>query len=253
MLAKLEHPHVSKNEYDSRLSNLQLDLMTLQHGLFQQRRRCVIVFEGIDASGKGGAIRRLTANMDPRGYQVHPIGPPTPDEHREHYLQRFWRKLPRKGNTAIFDRSWYGRVLVERVEALAEEDVWQRAYDEINDFEKMLIDDGLILIKVFLYIDKDEQKNRFRDRLEKEHKRWKLTPDDINTRLKWDAYVKAFEDMLATTSPKGAPWHIVAANSKKHARLSVLGHVKKCLEQEIDCDKVNLLSPELEQLAKQFL
>ncbi|WP_369821232.1 polyphosphate kinase 2 family protein, partial [Oleiphilus sp. HI0080] len=160
-LSALEHPKANKDTYREELEKLQLKLMALQHGVYQQRHRCVIVTEGIDAAGKGGLIRRATAFMDPRGYRVHPIGAPSEEELAEHYLQRFWRRLPKQGQTVIFDRSWYGRVLVERVDQLVNKSTWQRAYKEINEFEQQMVDDGIIVIKLFLSIDKEQQLERF--------------------------------------------------------------------------------------------
>ena len=252
-LDELKHPKLKKKEYQQLLEPLQLKIMTLQHGLYQQGKRCVIVTEGIDAAGKGGLIRRATAFMDPRGYRVHPIGAPTQDELAEHYLQRFWRRLPKQGQTVIFDRSWYGRVLVERVEQFASEAAWMRAYREINEFEQQLVDDGIILIKLFLSISKDEQLERFKERIDKPKKRWKITAEDIRNRQSWDAYQEAFEDMLNKTSAAQRPWHVVAANNKKHARLDAMQHIALCLAEHVDIDRVELLDPEVEELASKYL
>ena len=152
--------------------------------------------EGWDAAGKGGAIKRVTEHLDPRGFQVNPIGAPAPHEKRYHYLQRFWRKLPQYGQITIFDRSWYGRVLVERVEGFATKEEWTRAYDEINDFEKLLTDDHYIIGKFFYHISKDEQLKRFKDRENNPLKRWKITDEDWRNREKWDEYVEAMEEMF---------------------------------------------------------
>lgn len=252
-LSELEHPEVGKKDYLEQLETLQIQLMTLQHGAYQQGHRCVIVTEGIDAAGKGGLIRRTTAFMDPRGYRVHPIGAPTEDELAEHYLQRFWRRLPKKGQTVIFDRSWYGRVLVERVDQLTNESTWQRAYREINEFEQQMVDDGIIVIKLFLSISKDEQLKRFKERMSEPKKRWKITPDDILNRRNWDAYQDAFEDMLNKTSAPNRPWHVIAANNKKHARLDAMQHIAACLSERIDANTVELLNPEVEALARKYL
>ena len=252
-LSQLQHPTVKKSEYRAQLEKLQLKLMTLQHGAYQQGHRCVIVTEGIDAAGKGGLIRRATAFMDPRGYRVHPIGAPTEDELAEHYLQRFWRRLPKQGQTVIFDRSWYGRVLVERVDQLASESTWKRAYREINEFEQQMVDDGIIVIKLFLSISKDEQLERFKERMDEPKKRWKITPDDILNRQNWDAYQDAFEDMLNKTSAPKREWHLIAANNKKHARLDAMQHIADSLSERIDVDSVELLNPEVEELARKYL
>lgn len=253
MLESLDHGTLSKDAYREQLNELQMALMTLQHGLYQQNKRCVIVLEGTDAAGKGGLIRRFTTNMDPRGYHVHPIGAPTPEELSQHYLQRFWSRLPKAGKTAIFDRSWYGRVLVERVEELVPSATWQRTYEEIRQFEQLLVDDDIILIKLFLHIDQDEQLRRFKERLEQPHKRWKLTPEDITARLRWDEYQQAFEDMLAHSRTSIGPWYIVGANQKRFARIEAMQHIRNSLSQAIDIEHVDLLDPEVERLAKLHL
>jgi polyphosphate kinase 2 (PPK2 family) len=249
-LSELDHPQLNRKGYEGLLKPLQFELMTLQHGIFQQQKRCIIVVEGIDASGKGGMIRRTTELMDPRGYRVHPIGAPTAEELKEHYLQRFWRRLPKQGQTAIFDRSWYGRVLVERVSKLVLDPIWQRAYDEINQFEEQLEADGFILIKLFLSINKDEQLSRFRERIDNPKKRWKITPDDIVSRNHWDDYQLAFEDMLERTN---RPWHVVGSNHKRHARIQCMQHIRDQLAQKIDKDQVQLLDPKVAELADKFL
>jgi polyphosphate kinase 2 (PPK2 family) len=211
------------------------------------------VVEGIDAAGKGGMIRRATELMDPRGYRVHPIGAPTAEELKEHYLQRFWRRLPKQGQTAVFDRSWYGRVLVERVSKLVEEPTWERAYQEIIQFEEQLEADGMILIKLFLSIDKDEQLSRFKERIENPKKRWKITPDDILSRNLWDEYQIAFDDMLKHTSTATRPWHVVGSNHKRHARIECMRHIRDRLAKDIDQNQVQLLNPEVAELAQKFL
>src|SRR5882672_5475355 len=171
-------PFADKAAYERKLAKLQLKMLSIQQTYFHENRRAVIAFEGWDAAGKGGAIRRLTEKLDPRGFHVWPIGPPTPEEQGRHYLYRFWNKLPERGQLAIFDRTWYGRVLVERVERLIKKPVWKRAYDEINEFERMLIDDGVRVVKIFLHITPDEQLRRFAERLNNPYKRWKLTDSD---------------------------------------------------------------------------
>ncbi|KZY73626.1 hypothetical protein A3742_16005 [Oleiphilus sp. HI0071] len=252
-LSALEHPKANKDTYREELEKLQLKLMALQHGVYQQRHRCVIVTEGIDAAGKGGLIRRATAFMDPRGYRVHPIGAPSEEELAEHYLQRFWRRLPKQGQTVIFDRSWYGRVLVERVDQLVNKSTWQRAYKEINEFEQQMVDDGIIVIKLFLSIDKEQQLERFKERMNEPKKRWKITPDDILNRQNWEAYQDAFEDMLDRTSAAKRAWHVVAANNKKHARLDAMRHIAEGLSERIDMNDVEVLNPEVEELARKYL
>ncbi len=189
----------------------------------------VMVFEGADAAGKGGVIRRLGAAMHPAHYRVVPIAAPSDEERAQHYLWRFWRQLPRAGYTTIFDRSWYGRVLVERVEGFADQAAWSRAYAEINDFEQQLCDFGFVVLKFWLHIDPDEQLRRFQDREQTPYKQYKITAEDYRNRERWDDYVQAVDDMVARTSTVDAPWHIIPANDKRHARLEVLSQVAKAL------------------------
>ncbi|MBI1209286.1 MAG: polyphosphate:AMP phosphotransferase [Azospirillum sp.] len=196
-----------------------------EHGLTS-----VLVFEGWDAAGKGGTIRRITAAMDARDYQVIPIAAPTDEERAQHYLWRFWRHLTRAGRVTIFDRSWYGRVLVERVENLATQEEWRRAYAEINHFEQQLIDHGIVLVKFWMNITKDEQLARFERRQAIPWKRWKLTEEDWRNREKWDLYAEAVNDMIEKTSTRLAPWTLVEANCKRFARLRVLETVCETLE-----------------------
>jgi polyphosphate kinase 2 (PPK2 family) len=181
-----------------------------------------VVFEGWDASGKGGAIKRLVAPLDPRHVRVVQFQAPTPDEKRHHFLWRFWPKLPGKGGMAVFDRSWYGRVLVERVEGFATEAEWSRSYDEINSFEQSLVDEGMILIKFWLHISPDEQLSRFKAREVTALKQWKLTDEDWRNREKRGAYLDAIEEMVARTDTPGAPWDLIAGESKRWARVSVI-------------------------------
>ena len=222
------------DEYQDKLKTLQGKLALLQIACFHNHHRVVIVLEGWDASGKGGAIRRMTEKLDPRSHRVHPIGKPSEAELQQHYLQRFWDKLPAKGNIAIFDRSWYGRVLVERVEELATTSEWQRAYGEIGNFERQLHDDGVIVIKLFLHISQDEQLKRYLERLNNPLKNWKLTPDDLRNRARADDYNSAFQDMLKKTSSNFAPWHLIPGNHKWYARTEVLQRVVETLENTID-------------------
>lgn len=211
-----------KAEYEAILAAQQKRILEIQLGYFTGRRRAIIVFEGWDAAGKGGAIRRLTAPLDPRGVRVWPIGPPSAEDRGHPYLRRFWERLPPPGGLAVFDRSWYGRVLVERVEKLAPEADWRRAYDEINGFERLLHDDGIRIVKLFLHITPEEQADCFRQRLKQPLKQWKITMDDLRARERWDAYVEAAEEMFARTSTAAAPWHPVPANSKWVARTTCL-------------------------------
>ena len=192
-------------------------------------RPVILALEGWDAAGKGGAIRRLRRELNPCHYDVHSIAAPDATELAHHYLWRFWRRLPTGGNWAVFDRSWYGRVLVERVEGFATRAAWQRAYDEIREFEDQLAQSGATLLKFWLHISKDEQLQRFEDRQNTPHKRYKITDDDWRNRERWDAYADAAEDMFAHTDRPGAPWIVVAGNSKKAARLEVLEHTLAAL------------------------
>jgi polyphosphate kinase 2 (PPK2 family) len=193
----------------------------------------VAVFQGWDAAGKGGAIRRLTDGLDPRGYQVIPVGAPNEVEKAHHYLWRFWRGLPKAGHIAIYDRSWYERVLTERVEGFTAEPVWRRAFREIREFERHLADFGTLILKFWLHVGRDEQLRRFRLREKTPHKRWKITADDWRNREKWDAYREAVGAMIRATHLPHAPWHVVAANSKLHARVFVLETVVRALEERL--------------------
>jgi AMP-polyphosphate phosphotransferase len=190
----------------------------------------LVLFEGWDASGKGGAIKRLVAPIDPRHVRVASFAAPTPDEKRHHFLWRFWNKLPGWGGMAIFDRSWYGRVLVERVEGYATREQWLRAYDEINHFERSLADEGTILVKIWMHISADEQLKRFKRREQDPLKSWKSTPDDWRNREKRGAYVEAIEDMLARNDQPNAPWSLIAAESKRYARVKVIETVNERIE-----------------------
>lgn len=220
-----------KAAFDEALGECQLQLLRLQQRYYHARRRAIVVFEGWDAAGKGGAIRRLTEKVDPRGLQVWPVGPPTQDEQARHYLYRFWEKLPPPGTWAIFDRSWYGRVLVERVENLCTKAEWTRAYGEINEFEKMLIADGVVVTKLFLHISKKEQLRRFHEREKDPYKRWKITADDWRNRKKWPKYEEAIDDMFQRTSTRLAPWTPIAGEWKWFARVAVCRAVVRALER----------------------
>src|SRR6266511_4178185 len=186
-----------KDTYERELAELQLRILDAELHTREAGRQVIIAFEGWDASGKGGAIKRLTEKLDPRGYAVFPIGAPTEEERRHHYLWRFWTRLPSRGRWAIFDRAWYGRVLVERVEGFAKKKEWKRAFREINEFERQLVDDGAVLVKLFLATTKDEQARRFDEREKNPYKRWKIGPEDWRNREHWDEYVEAAEDMFA--------------------------------------------------------
>lgn len=224
---------LDEKEYDKALNRYQTALRALGYQVYYQQRPVVIIFEGWDASGKGGAIKRLTERLDPRGYVVHPIAAPKGEDAEKHYLYRFWRRLPAKGEIAIFDRSWYGRVLVERVEGFCTEAEWRRAYQEIKDFERALTGFGTILLKFWIHISKDEQLARFTERENTPYKAWKLTGEDWRNREKWDQYEQAVEDMLIKTTTVEAPWTIVAGNDKNFARVQVLQTITDKLSQEL--------------------
>lgn len=217
---KQKAPKGGKDTLEPEISRLQLEMLRVQQGLYHGKGRAVLVFEGFDAAGKGGCIRTLVARLDPRGVTVHPIGAPGPQEKGQHYLQRFWEKLPRAGTIAVFDRSWYGRVLVEKVEKLAEPERIHDAYREINEFERALVDDGVTVLKFFLGVSRGEQLGRFEARLNDPYKQWKLTEDDIRNRGNWDKYVKATDKMFEKTS--AVPWRLIPADDKASARAQVL-------------------------------
>jgi polyphosphate:AMP phosphotransferase len=213
---------MTKDDYDKRLEKLQAKLARRQRDAMEAGVSSVLVFEGWDAAGKGGVIRRLTGPLPARAYTLVPIAAPTEEERVRHYLWRFWRHLPRAGRMVIFDRSWYGRVLVERVEGFAREDEWRRAYEEINDFEAQLADHGMLVRKFWLHVDPDEQLARFKAREKTPYKQHKITDEDYRNREQWEAYVEAINEMVARTSNQRAPWSLVSANDKRNARLEVL-------------------------------
>ena len=213
---------LTREEYEEKLEKCQARLNRLAWAAYEIKIASVIVFEGWDAAGKGSCIRRVTAAIDPRLFRVVPIAAPTDEERAHHYLWRFWRHLPPDGRVTIFDRSWYGRVLVERVESFARPDEWQRAYHEINDFEEQLTEHGTVVSKFWLHISKDEQLRRFKEREAVPFKRHKITPEDWRNRHKWDAHKAATNDMVAHTSTEFAPWTLVAGDDKKFARIQIL-------------------------------
>jgi polyphosphate kinase 2 (PPK2 family) len=222
-----------KKAADKEIEKLQEKLFELQVQYWLEKRRAIFVFEGWDAAGKGGAIKRLTMNMDPRGYKVWPIAAPGEEERAHHYLWRFATRMPPKGTISIFDRSWYGRVLVERVEGFCSDAAWNRAYDEINAFEKMHADDGCTVVKFFLHIDKDEQLKRFKEREKDPVKRFKIGPDDWRNRKRWSEYEAAYQDAFNRTHRPDAPWVLVSANDKRNARLTVLRAALKALQKPL--------------------
>ena len=213
---------VPKKAFDTALEKQQGRLNLLQRRAQEKDVSTIVVFEGQDAAGKGGAIRRITAALDARSYQVIPIAAPTDEERAHHYLWRFWRHLSRAGRLTIFDRSWYGRVLVERVEGFATREEWMRAYSEINEFEEQLVAHGIVLVKCWVHITFDEQLRRFKEREKTRHKQWKLTDEDWRNRGKWRDYEQAVNDMVERTSTRTAPWTLVEGNDKNFARLKVL-------------------------------
>lgn len=229
-LDALNHPSIEEDDYKPALKREQLKLLNYQRSLAEAKRSLIVVFEGPDAAGKGGAIRRMVERLDPRLLRVHSIIKPTQEEYAHHYMWRFWNKLPQYGQAAIFDRSWYGRVLVERVEGFASEKEWRRAYEEINGFEKALSDDGMVFAKLYLHISKDEQLLRFKRRESDPYKHWKITDEDWRNRRKWDDHNEAAEDMFLRTSHEHSPWRIIPANYKWHARIEVIRAVNETLE-----------------------
>lgn len=230
-LDSLEHPKIEEDDYRKKLKEAQLRLLTYQRALIDTKRSLVVLFEGPDAAGKGGAIKRVTERLDPRMLRVHSIVKPTEEESSHHYLWRFWSKLPRHGQTGILDRSWYGRVLVERVEGFASEKEWKRAYQELNDFEEMLSDDEVIFTKIYMQISKEEQLQRFKRREEDPYKHWKISDEDWRNRRKWNEHNAAAEEMFERTSTTAAPWHVVPANYKWYARVKVLRTILDVLEK----------------------
>lgn len=198
----------------------------------------VMAFEGWDAAGKGGTICRIASALDPRGFEAVPISAPQPYELNRHYLWRFWQELPKSGHITIFDRTWYGRVLVERIEGLTPEKRWREAYQEINEFENELYDEGMLVLKFWLQIDKDEQLKRFNDRMNTPEKRWKITDEDWRNREKWDAYSEAVNEMLQKTSTDFAPWHIIENNDKRFGRIRTLNVINNAIEAWIERHKL---------------
>lgn len=227
---------LERSEYKKRLLACQLRMRELAFELYRRKRSLVIVAEGWDAAGKGGALRRVTEKIDPRGYQVFAIAAPEGEDKTHHYLWRFWRRLqaPDDKQILIFDRSWYGRVLVERVEGFATQDEWKRAYREINEFERQLTNHGVILVKFWFHISEDEQLRRFELRKQTAHKAWKLTEEDWRNRDKWTAYEEAVGDMLLKTSTLTAPWTIVEGNDKLWARIKTLDTLVESLTEALD-------------------
>lgn len=213
---------MDEESYRMELKKCQTRLGELQNILYRKKTPLIIAYEGWDAAGKGGNIKRIAGALDPRGYEVQPIASPEPHEKARHYLWRFWNRLPKSGHTAIFDRTWYGRVMVERLEGFCSENDWQRAYNEINEFEKELSDWGAIIVKFWVQIDKETQLARFTERQNNPKKQWKITDEDWRNREKWDLYEVAIDEMLQKTNTVFSPWYILESNDKKYARIQAL-------------------------------
>ncbi|MGL5034718.1 MAG: polyphosphate:AMP phosphotransferase [Microcystaceae cyanobacterium] len=225
--------HIEKEDYQKQLREEQVELRKLQVKIFQNKIPVVALFEGWDAAGKGGAIKRLTDTLDPRSYTVNTFAAPTKEEYLFHYLWRFWRRIPAGGTIGIFDRSWYGRVLVERVEGFANEAEWRRAYKEINEFEAQLTTEGCVVVKFFLHISPEEQLQRFQDREKNAFKSYKLTDEDWRNRENWDLYSVAINQMIARTSTPSANWTVVPANDKYYARVKILQTLIEAVKAEL--------------------
>ena len=218
----LEGKTLTDEEYRTRLDTLQKELSDLHNEIYRRKIPVIIAYEGWDAAGKGGNIKRITSALDPRGYEVQPTASPEPHEKARHFLWRFWTKLPKDGHIAIFDRTWYGRVMVERLEGFCSENDWRRAYNEINEFEKELADWGAVIIKFWVQIDKDTQLERFTARQNTPGKEWKITDEDWRNREKWDQYEESINEMMQKTNTTFAPWYVLESNDKKYARVKAL-------------------------------
>jgi len=251
-LRDYEIGHKYHGHYEPDLKKLQQQLEHILVAHIVHHRRAVVMFEGWDAAGKGGIIERLTAKWDPRNFQVYPIGVPTPEEKAHNFLWRFETKLPQPDNIAVFDRSWYGRVLVERVEHFATDAEWQASYGQINVFEKKLIEGRTTLVKLFVHVSQDEQDKRLKARLENPWKRWKTGLDDYRNRAKRPAYLAAMHDMFARTDTPIAPWKVIDGDNKKSARIAALSHIADRLAAVVPMSPPPL-DPELEKVARKAL
>ncbi len=232
-LSDYEQGEKYDGDYDAALAKVQERLARIQVAHIVHCRRSVILFEGWDAAGKGGIIQRMTAEWDPRHYRVWPISAPTPEEKARHFLWRFWQKLPGTGGIAVFDRSWYGRVLVERVEGFATEKQWKRGYDEINEFESQQKDDGTTILKLFVHVTQDTQDERLAGRLTHPWKRWKTGAEDFRNRARRPEYLAATEAMFQHTDTRWSPWKAIDGNNKKAARIAALTYVADRLEKVV--------------------
>jgi len=245
-------PEVKFADYERRLGELQDTLRRVQQAYLGTSHRAIIVLEGWDTAGKGGVVRRLGWALDPRSFKVHAIAAPTSREKSRHYLQRFWERLPERSQIVVFDRSWYGRVLVERVEGYATDSEWQRAYNEINEFERMLLEDNTRLVKIFLHITQKEQIHRFRARLTDPLKRWKLSYEDFRNHARWKDYEVAIEDMFETTSTNRASWYLVPANNKPFGRLAGFRIIADRLSENVALEPP-ALDPKVSGTAEELL
>ncbi len=225
---------IDDEEYRKELRRLQDRLGELHNIIYRKKIPVVLCYEGWDAGGKGGNIRRVARPLDPRGFDVMPIASPEPHELNRQYLWRFWTRLPRSGHVCIFDRTWYGRVMVERLEGFCTENDWKRAYNEINEFERQLTDWGAVVLKFWIHIDQETQLLRFTERQNTPEKQWKITEEDWRNREKWPQYEEAIDEMLKKTSTENAPWFIIESNDKKYARIKALKIIVKALEKACD-------------------
>jgi polyphosphate kinase 2 (PPK2 family) len=242
---------IDDKAYERELAKLQHRLLDLQVWHLRTGGRVIIGIDGWDAAGKGGMIERIVASLEPKSTQVWRIGAPTPAEQGRHYLWRFWERLPAPGNWAIFDRTWYGRVLVERVEGLCSKKAWKRAYHEINEFEHELAQDGAVFVKFLVHVSAEEQKKRMIERLEKPHKRYKVGLEDFRNIAKRQAYLEAYRDMLERTDTDHAPWHVIASDNKMRGRLKALKILTDVIGKGMDIPE-QTLDPEIEKAAQKL-
>ncbi len=235
LLSKIElkGKTLTKEQYSAKVDDLQEKLVEYEYRMYQKRLPAIVLYEGWDAAGKGGNIKRLVEKLDPRGYSVIPIAAPKGDEAVRHYLWRFWRHLPKAGHLTIFDRTWYGRVMVERIEGFCAEEDWRRAYDEINEFERQLAGFGMVIVKFWIHIDADEQLRRFKERESTDFKRWKLTDEDWRNREKWPLYERAVSDLIEKTGTRDAPWTVIEGNCKYWARIKALDTLCNALKSKL--------------------
>ena len=251
-LADYESGKPFDGDYDAALKTLQKRLSHIQVAHIVHKKRAIVLLEGWDAAGKGGIIQRLCADWDPRNFEVFPIKAPTQDELDHHFLWRFWQKLPACGDISVFDRSWYGRVLVERVEGYAKEPEWKRGFDEINEFEAQQADSGTTIVKLFVHVSPKEQDARLASRLDHPWKRWKTGEDDYRNRAKRPEYLEAMHDMFKRTDTRWAPWVAIDGNDKKAGRIAALTAIAERLEAQVDMTPPEL-DPKIEAIARKAL